>query len=129
MKATTSEALIPREVLFGNPEYASPSISPDGKLLTYIRPDEGVLNVFVRTIGASDDRVVTSDRYRGIRQYFWAEDSTTLLYLQDDGGDENFHLFGIDATKPGAAARDLTPFKGAKAQNVVVPAQRSRISI
>ena len=104
---------------FGNPEYASPTISPDGKLLAYIRPTDGVLNVHVRTVGKNDDRVVTSDRYRGIRQYFWAEDSTTLLYLQDDGGDENFHLFSIDAQTSGATARDLTPYPGAKAQNVV----------
>jgi dipeptidyl aminopeptidase/acylaminoacyl peptidase len=107
-------------VLFGNPEYASPMLSPDGKLLAYLRPDEaGVLNVWCRTIGKQDDRIVTADKLRGIRQAFWAEDSTTLLYMQDDGGDENFHLFAIDATSPTAVARDLTPFKGAKAQNVI----------
>jgi dipeptidyl aminopeptidase/acylaminoacyl peptidase len=117
--STTSDTLVPREVLFGNPEYASPAISPDGKLLAYLRPDDGVLNVWCRTVGGQDDRVVTSDRYRGIRQFFWAEDSQTLLFLQDDGGDENFHLFGIDAVASDAAARDLTPFKGAKAQNVI----------
>ena len=119
MASTTSEQIIPRDVLFGNPEYASPNISPDGTLLAYIRPVEGVLNVWVRTVGKTDDRVVTSDQYRGIRQFFWAEDSKTLLFMQDDGGDENFHLFAIDALRPGAAARDLTPYKGAKAQNVV----------
>ena len=119
-KSTTSSEIIPREVLFGNPEYASPMISPDGKLLAYLRPDEaGVLNVWCRTIGKSDDRAVTADKYRGIRQSFWAEDSKTLLFMQDDAGDENFHLFGIDATKAGAVARDLTPYPGAKAQNVI----------
>jgi len=116
---TTSTELVPRDVLFGNPEYASPSISPDGKLLAYLRPDEGILNVWCRTVGKSDDHAVTADRYRGIRQFFWAQDSANLLFLQDDGGDENFHLFAIDAQAPGAAARDLTPFPGAKAQNVV----------
>jgi len=40
--------LIPREVLFGNPEKASPSISPDGHYLSYLAPDNGVLNVWVR---------------------------------------------------------------------------------
>jgi hypothetical protein len=115
---TTDQKLIPREVLFGNPEYASPSISPDGKMLAYIRPQDGVLNVWCRTVGKQDDRVITADAYRGIRQYFWAEDSKNLLFLQDDAGDENFHLYAIDALQPGAKARDLTPFKGAKAQNV-----------
>jgi dipeptidyl aminopeptidase/acylaminoacyl peptidase len=117
---TTSADVIPREVLFGNPEYASPMLSPDGKLLAYLRPDKaGVLNVWCRTVGMANDRIVTADRYRGIRQAFWAEDSTTLLYMQDTGGDENFHLWAIDATIPSSVARDLTPFPGAKAQNVI----------
>src|SRR5690349_15468466 len=55
--------LIPRDVLFGNPERAAPQISPNGKLLAWIAPDQGVLNVWVRSLGGtSDDRVVTSDR-------------------------------------------------------------------
>ena len=117
---TTSEQIVPREILFGNPEYASPIISPDGKRLAFLRPDaDGILNVWCRSLGADDDRVITTDKYRGIRQVFWAEDSSTLLYMQDDAGDENFHLFAIDSAAPGAVARDLTPFKGAKAQNVV----------
>jgi len=116
---TTDERVVPRDVLFGNPEYASPMLSPDGKLLAYLRPDDGVMNVWCRTVGKADDRVVTADKYRGIRQAFWAEDSKTLLYMQDDAGDENFHLFAIDATSPSSVARDLTPYKGAKAQNVI----------
>jgi hypothetical protein len=32
--------LIPREVLFGNPEKVSPRISPDGKRLAWIAPDD-----------------------------------------------------------------------------------------
>ena len=78
-----------------------------------------MLNAWVRSAAGGDDRVVTEDTYRGIRQIFWAEDSKTLLYLQDDGGDENFHLFAVDVSKEGSKARDLTPFDGAKAQNVI----------
>ena len=119
-QATTSTDVIPRDVLFVPIEYASPMLSPDGKLLAYLRPDSaGVLNVWCRTIGTNDDRVVTQYKYRGVRQAFWAEDSTTLLFMQDDAGDENFHLFAIDATEPSSVARDLTPFPGAKAQNVI----------
>ena len=65
---TTDERVVPRDVLFGNPEYASPMLSPDGKLLAYLRPDDGVMNVWCRTVGKADDRVVTADKYRGIRQ-------------------------------------------------------------
>ena len=66
--------LIPREIMVGNPTKASPRISPDGTRLSYLAPSEkGVLNVWVRTIGKEDDRMVTSDEYRGIRIHFWAQ--------------------------------------------------------
>jgi dipeptidyl aminopeptidase/acylaminoacyl peptidase len=109
--------LIPRDVLFGNPDRASPQISPDGKRLAYLRPDEkNVLQVWVRTIGKDDDAPVTQDPKRGIRQYFWAHDNKHLLYLQDTGGDENFHLYAVDpATK---MTRDVTPFEGVRVQGV-----------
>lgn len=108
--------LIPRDILFGNPERANPQISPDGTKLAWLAPHEGVLNVWVRTMGKSDDRVVTSDGKRGIRIYFWQPDSAHLLYLQDSGGDENWHLYQTSlATK---ATKDLTPFDGVQAQIV-----------
>ena len=37
-KRTTSDELIPREVLFGNPENIAPILSPDGKYLAYLAP-------------------------------------------------------------------------------------------
>jgi dipeptidyl aminopeptidase/acylaminoacyl peptidase len=117
--STSDSRIIPRDILFGNPEYASPSLSPDARFLAYLKPsDEGVLNVWVRTVGAADDHQVTTDTYRGIRFFTWAEDSQTLLYLQDSGGDENFHVWGINAMIAGSVAKDLTPYDGVKAQNL-----------
>jgi dipeptidyl aminopeptidase/acylaminoacyl peptidase len=109
--------LIPREVLFGNPDRANPNLSPDGRRLAYLRPDDkNVLQVWVRTLGKNDDAAVTNDPKRGIRQYFWAYDNTHLLYLQDADGDENFHLYAVNpATKQ---TRDLTPYPGVRAQGV-----------
>ncbi len=110
--------LIPREVLFGNPEKISPQLSPDGKFLAYIAPDKGVLNVWVRTVGKTDDHVVTNDRDRGIRYYGWAYNNRDLVYIQDIGGDENWHLYAVEmATKK---TRDLTKFPGVRAQNVMM---------
>jgi dipeptidyl aminopeptidase/acylaminoacyl peptidase len=107
--------LIPRDVLFGNPERVSPQISPDGARLAWIAPDrKNVLQVWVKTLGKEDDKVVTADPKRGIRQYFWAENSKMLVYLQDSDGDENFHLHGVDLGS--GNVRDLTPFQGVKAQ-------------
>src|SRR5690242_18716111 len=115
--------LIPRRVLFGNPEKASPRLSPDGRFLAYLAPDEGVLNVWVRTLGKDDDRAVTSDRLRGIRSYFWQPDSKHILHVQDIGGNEDFHLYQTDvATRE---TRDLTPFEGVRAQIVAVDPLRA----
>lgn len=110
--------LIPRDVIFGNPDKVSPQISPDGKRLAYIAPDEGVLNVWVRTIGSKDDRAVTKDRNRGIRSYFWAENNEHILYIQDKGGDENWHVHSVDLAS--GKERDLTPKDGVQAQIISV---------
>ena len=118
-KATTTELppLIPREVLFGNPERTSPKLSPDGKYLAYIAPDEkNVLQVWLRTVGREDDRQITADKKRGIRSFFWTYNPEQLIYLQDADGDENFHLYQVNVQSN--IVRDLTPFQGVKAQLV-----------
>jgi dipeptidyl aminopeptidase/acylaminoacyl peptidase len=109
--------LIGREVLFGNPERASPQVSPDGKRLAWLAPDKkNVLQVWVKTIGKDDDKVMTADKKRGIRGYTWARDNKTLLYVQDNDGDENFHVWGVDLDS--GIVRDYTPFQGARADIV-----------
>jgi hypothetical protein len=106
--------LIPRDVLFGNPERTSPRLSPDGKRLAWLAPDKNnVLQVWVKTIGKDDDKIVTADKKRGIRIHFWAEDNRTLLYMQDTDGDENFHVYGVDLVS--GNVRDYTPLQGVRA--------------
>ncbi len=109
--------IIPRETLFGNPEKASPQLSPDGKQLTYLAPDNNnVLQVWLQTPGDESDKQLTQDKKRGIRAYFWTYDSEQLIYLQDADGDENFHLYSVNIYKN--IVRDLTPFQGVKAQPI-----------
>ncbi len=111
--------LITREILFGNPERTSPRISPDGKYLTYIAPDEkNVLQVWLRTVGQQDDRQLTNDQKRGIRIYFWTYDGEQLIYLQDSDGDENWHFYSVNINSN--IVRDLTPFQGIQAQPVAL---------
>jgi len=106
--------LIPRDLLFGNPDRTGPALSPDGLKLAWLAPNtNNVLQVWVKTVGKDDDKVVTADKKRGIRQYFWAKDNRTLVYLQDSDGDENFHLYGVDL--PSGNVRDYTPFQGVRA--------------
>jgi len=121
--ATSTPGLIPRSVLFGNPERASLQISPDGSKIAFIAPVAGVLNVWVGPAGKLEDaRPVTRDTNRGIRRFFWAYTSTDLLFLQDVGGDENFKIFRVDLTSNDV--RDLTPFEtipGADGKPVTLP--------
>jgi dipeptidyl aminopeptidase/acylaminoacyl peptidase len=111
--------LIPRSVLFGNPERTSARISPDGARLAWIAPHDGVLNVWVAPIGARGvdwgaAQVVTDDHDRGVRVISWARDNRHLLYLQDTGGDENWRLYDVDLETN--QRRDLTPFEGIQAR-------------
>src|SRR5262245_57575360 len=111
--------LIPRKELFGNPVKASPKISPDGKRIAYLAPDKkDVLQVWVQTLGKDDARMVTADKKRGIRIHFWAYLPDTLLYLQDNDGDENWHIYSVNL-KDGVV-RDLTPFQGVMAELVAL---------
>src|SRR5687767_12822946 len=103
--------LIPRRVLFGNPEKDEARVSPDGRRLAYLAPREGVLNVYVRTLGRADDRAVTSETKRDIERFYWRGDGRHVLYLRDTGGDENFHLYQADVET--GKTVDLTPFEGA----------------
>jgi dipeptidyl aminopeptidase/acylaminoacyl peptidase len=111
--------LVPRRVLFGNPERFSPRVSPDGTQLGWIAPDEGILNVFVAPLDDLKSAApVTKDRERGIRAFFWAHDNRHLLYVQDKGGDENWRVYAVDLIDGGV--RDLTPFEGVQAQVIEV---------
>src|SRR5580698_2766257 len=129
--------LIPRDVLFGNPERVSPRLSPDGKRTAWIAPKDGVLNVWVAPTGgrerAGQEAVdwdaaasVTDDKDRGIRTFAWARDGRHLLYLQDAGGDENWRLYDVDMDT--MARRDLTPFDGIQAR-ILATSKRHRDQI
>ena len=89
-------------------------LSPDGKMLSWLAPKDGVLNVHVAPVGKLDQaKAITSETKRPVRQYFWAYTSKHVVYIQDTEGDENFHLFRADIADGKTA--DLTPYKGARA--------------
>ena len=106
--AAPEAPLIARNALFGNPEKTQARIAPDGRHLSWIAPRDGVLNVWVAPAGdLGAARPVTNDQKRGIRQHFWMPNGTHLLYLQDQGGDENWRLHGVEIAT--GNDRDLTP--------------------
>lgn len=95
MEQTTP--LIPRTLLFGNPDKAQVRLSPDGQYISYIAPLSGVMNVWVQKSDLSSPPVVlTHDTGRGIQGQQWAYDNQHIVFLQDANGDENWRLFRVD---------------------------------
>ena len=101
--------LIPRDLLFGNPTRSSPQLSPDGTMLAFLAPRDGVMNLWVCPIGKLEEaKPLTAEKSRPLPFYFWSTNSEDLLYVQDSAGDENYLLYGANART--GVARKLTDF-------------------
>ena len=106
--------LIPREVLFGNPQITSVNLSPDGRWISYLAPHQGVLNLWVRDLdGQAPARVITQQRDRPQMPGYWTADGRFLISFRDGDGDENTVLVRIDPRT--GETQDLTPAQGVKA--------------
>ena len=107
--------VIPRSVLFGNPSRAMATLSRDGDRIAFLAPLEGVLNVWVAPVDAIEDaKPVTHDQERGISFYTWSYDADHLLYVQDSGGDENWHVYAVNLAT--SQITDLTPYDDVQAR-------------
>lgn len=121
--------IIDRELLFGNPEISGSQISPDGKFIAFQKPYKDTRNVWVKKTEEpfSAARLLTSETKRPIGGFFWSRDSKFILFVKDNGGDENFNIFAVDpAATPAAGAdaptaRDLTGIKGIQIQIYSLP--------
>ena len=107
-----SAPLLPMEDFFRNPESAAYAISPDGRRLAYAKPWKSRMNVFVRDLDSEEERRVTSAEERDVGGFFW-KGNDRIVYVQDRGGDENFHVYITNVE--GTASRDLTPFEKVRA--------------
>jgi dipeptidyl aminopeptidase/acylaminoacyl peptidase len=121
--------LIDRQTFFGDPQYANAQLSPDGEHVSFTRPYKGQMNVWVKERGEPFDAAepVTADTTRPVSGYFWTQDSDRILYVQDKGGNENYHIYAVDPdsekeTDLGVPpAEDLTPYEDVRAQIIAVP--------
>lgn len=80
---------------FKNPEKSAYKISPNGEYFAYMAPHESRMNIRVQKVGDTSSQLLTQETDRDISGYFWVTDDR-LLYLKDDGGDENFALYGVN---------------------------------
>jgi len=121
--------LIDRQTFFGDPQYSNAQISPNGEHVAFLKPYEGKMNVWVKGVDEPFDAAepVTADTTRPVPGYFWTQDSERILWIQDKGGNENYHVYAVnpdadDETDLGVPpAEDLTPYEDVRAQIVDVP--------
>lgn len=121
--------LIDRKVFFGDPQFANAQLSPDGRFLAFQKPLNGVMNIWVKRLGEPFDAAhsVTNNTVSPISIYSWSKDGRYILYEQDKGGDENFHVFAVAPTasvtsaKSAIPIRDLTPLDNVQALIYATP--------
>jgi dipeptidyl aminopeptidase/acylaminoacyl peptidase len=121
--------LLDRELFFGDPEMADAQLSPDGKYLTFLRGHQGQLNVWIKGQDEpfSSARPLTADTARPVTRYLWSRDGRFVLYVQDKGGDENYHVFAVDPSAANESATgvpraaDLTPYSNVRAEILALP--------
>ncbi len=108
--------MLPLKRLMAPSSYVVPQISPDGLLVSWIAPLDGVPNLYVAEVSdLASARAVTHFTDAGVRatdvsgqvMYRWHFDSKHIIYPKDYEGDENWdiHIVNVET----AEDRNLTP--------------------
>ena len=115
--------LLDRELFFGNPQVASGKLSPDGKFISFMKPYQGIMNVWVKEFAEPFEKArPLTDSTRPPYGYTWTDDGKYILFVKDSDGDENINLFAVDRNELPIegeeipAARNLTPLEDVTAQ-------------
>ncbi len=122
-KTKARSPLLDRELFFGNPQISSGQLSPDGKFISFMKPYQGIMNVWVKEFAEPFDQArPLTDSKRPLYGYTWTEDGKYILFVKDSDGDENINLFAVDpdakpvADKETPNSRNLTPLKDVTAR-------------
>lgn len=120
--SSAERPLVPRHVLFGNPDRSVVRINPEGTRIGWLAPRNGVLNVWIRELDeeGATPRPVTDSASRPIRHWDFLPGTDEIVYLQDDGGDEDFRLYAMPVIGKGPVARCLTPWDGTRTKILAV---------
>ena len=114
MDDNTVVPIIDREIFFGNPEIAGGQLSPDGKMISFMKAYNGTLNIWVKKMEEPFDKAKPlTNNERPVGGYFWSNDGKYILFVKDKGGNENYNIYAIDPLAPAGdggvpEARNLT---------------------
>ncbi len=98
---------------FTKPSLSAYQISPKGDFLSFRkRNDEGKSDIYLLNRKTGEERLFIKEGDDVIRGYGWVNDDT-LVFMQDNGGDENYHIFVQNIKEENY--RDLTPFEKVRA--------------
>lgn len=122
---TPETPILDRELFFGNPQISGGQLSPDGKWISFMKPYNGIMNIWVKSFDQPFEAArPLTDSTRPLYGYAWTEDGRYLLYVKDKDGDENINVFAVDPNAAPAPdgqvpeSRNLTPKEDVTAQIV-----------
>ncbi|MCU0707732.1 MAG: prolyl oligopeptidase family serine peptidase [Pirellula sp.] len=121
--ATAAEPpLLDRQLFFGNPQISGGQLSPDGKMISFLKEYGGIMNIWVKAFDEPFEKArPLTDSQRPLYGYNWTEDGKYILYVKDKDGDENINVFAVDPHEAVAdgelpESRNLTPMDEVTAQ-------------
>ncbi len=112
--AERATPLIPRRLLFADPDRSTVRLSPDGSRLAFLAPANGALNVWVTPIrDVSRARPLTWVTDRNLAPWlFWMPNNRHVIFFREEGGDENWQAHRVDVDTGEVLA--LTPGPGVR---------------
>lgn len=104
--------LLPRHLIFANPERSVVRLSPDGTRIAFRAPANGVLNLWVAPLeDVAKAQPVTNVIDRNLGPWLhWMHDNRHIVFFREQGGDENWRAWRADLQT--GDVRSLTPGPG-----------------
>jgi len=93
---------IPLEDFFGNPEKTAFMLSPDGKHISFLKPYNKRLNIYVQDIDGKNERRVTNFKDKNVGLYGWTNNDV-LIYSTDS----RYGAFLYTVDKDGKNSREI----------------------
>lgn len=90
------KSLIPRHVLFADPDKLMVKLSPNGEFVSFLAPHQGELNVWLAPVKDLAQAKPITQSQQPIKEYGWSSHGDFIIYIHDQMGDENWQLHGYE---------------------------------